>query len=192
METSRAHVASEGFGRWGLGRAALVLAGVIMFAAGLVGCSATPESAGFEGSTTSELQGTGDMSFDTLVDNFETLVQAGDIPGALPYSLLSTDNLDWLVEASLPATISEMKGYRCANGDVVVVFSTTALIGTGELLEAQEAALFEVARKKYPDRQVWAHSTVSYVVAAGDQDRMHRLRGVAQWAAVGGGVLTPR
>jgi len=164
------------------GKQAKVLLGVAAVIAATLLAAIGPTSCGTS---------TGHMTFATYIYRFETLVELKDLPGALPYSVLSAGDVAWRSQGELLKGVADCKGYRFANGDVVVLFDTAVPAGDGKLLEAQEQALFELARARYPDEAVWGDPALGYVVAAHDEDYMRHLMSLAQQARTGPPELVP-
>jgi hypothetical protein len=136
-------------------------------------------------------QGTGDMSLSTYTFRFETLVELKALKDTLPYSVLPAENVAWLSQGDLPAGVIDCKGYEFANGDMVVLFTTSTLPGDGTLFEAQARTLLELARAEYPNKSVWADPSFDYVVAAHDEDYMRALMSLAEQARAGRPELVP-
>jgi len=109
---------------------ASVLSGCVPDTAATLSSTPTPAVAS---STTSEPSTTwqqpatsttlppGVMTFDTLTRRFEMLVEHQGLAGTLPYSVLTTKELSWLSQAAPLVTVSEAKGYRFADGGLVIV-----------------------------------------------------------------------
>ncbi len=139
---------------------------------------------------TSTTLGPGVSSFEGKTSRFEDRVQGKRLPETLPYEVMAGEELDWLPEAVEPITMTAAKGYRFANGDVVLLWdniepgsSQQTEAATPRLLKSLEAGAME--RYGASDDQVWAfwYGGFGYVVAS--RDYMRALGSLAQMAAEG-------
>jgi len=152
----------------------------------------TSTTASVTPSTTSALA-PGQMTFDTVTDRFERLVDREDLAGSLPYSVLPEDAVAWLFDAAMPFTVTDARGYRFANGDLVVLFFLAPPPGglDGALAAAGQFAHLMYARFGDRDAGVWPHSgdRYGYVVVS----KVHRedLGRLAQWAVSAHQLLIP-
>jgi hypothetical protein len=79
--------------------------------------------------------------FNTFAQGFERLITERGLEGTLPFSIIPAEELAWLPEAANPLTVTDVKGYRLANGDSVILFSTEPDFFT---------ATMEVQREAFP------------------------------------------
>jgi len=135
----------------------------------------------------------GQITFDTVTDRFERLVDREDLAGTLPYSALPEDAVAWLFDAARPFTVTDARGYRFANGDLAVLFFLAPPPGgpDGALAAAGQFAHLMYARFGDRDAGVRPHSgdRYGYVVVS----KVHRedLGRLAQWAVSAHQLLIP-
>jgi hypothetical protein len=60
--------------------------------------------------------------FVTLCRTFMALAEQEDLAGTLPLSVMAFDELEWLRQGAVPITVTDVQGYRLANGDLVILF----------------------------------------------------------------------
>ena len=60
--------------------------------------------------------------FVTLCRTFITLAEQEKLAGTLPLSVMAFDELEWLRQGEVPVTVTDIQGYRLANGDLVIFF----------------------------------------------------------------------
>lgn len=101
-----------------LARAVSLLAVLAVAAALLAGCTS-------DGPTTTEISPGLAPDFATFTERFETLLERSDIVGVMPYSVMPSGELAWVAEAAGPLEVTDVKGYRLAGGDTVILFFTT-------------------------------------------------------------------
>ena len=66
------------------------------------------------------------MTFDSLTMRFEQLVEREDLEGTLPYSVMAAGETAWLIDAAVPVPVDDRRGYRLANGDLVILVLVVA------------------------------------------------------------------
>jgi hypothetical protein len=102
-----------------------------------------------EPSTTSTLP-PGVITFDTFTRRFETLVTRQNLAGTLPLTVMPTEEVSWLSELASRFTVTEARGYRLAEGDVVILFFSTPELASDETFAIADQAITEALREKYP------------------------------------------
>jgi hypothetical protein len=133
-------------------------------------------------STTPTTLGPGQMTFDTLTMRFETLVEREDLIGTLPYSEMAADELAWLSDEVAQIAITDARGYRFANGDLVVLFFVEPVMGADQ--DAAWHGLDAVAQERYAegDRRVWTMADGDFGFVVVSRDYWSDLGRMAQWA----------
>jgi hypothetical protein len=120
------------------------------------------------------------MSFETLLDRFQTLLEHEGPDGTLPYEIVPSGDVAWLLESGSPVKATEVQGYSFANGDLAILFF--ARPATDQ--EATQAALAEAAQQRYSQEgrtvDTYVDGDFGFIVAS--QDYWRDLRGLAQWA----------
>jgi hypothetical protein len=61
-------------------------------------------------------------AFTRLCRRFLTLAGQEELAGTLPLSAMGFDELEWLRQGAVPITVTDVQGYRLANGDLVILF----------------------------------------------------------------------
>jgi hypothetical protein len=134
------------------------------------------------------------VTFDTFTQRFEGLVTQRALAGTLPFTTIPNDELTWLSAAARPLTIPDLKGYRLANGDIVVLFFTTPSFFTATdtvrsvTFPAADKSIMAALQQKYPGSNLVEDPDFGYVVVSqqyGDELRsladMARLGTTSQW-----------
>ena len=60
--------------------------------------------------------------FTRLCRAFLTSAEQEELAGTLPLSVMTFDELEWLRQGAVPITVTDVQGYRLANGDLVILF----------------------------------------------------------------------
>ena len=148
------------------------------------GCAAdsTAVSQSSPTSATSTTLAPGVMTFDTMIDRFERLISREDLPGTLPYSPMATEELAWLSDAAQPFVVTGARGYRLANGDLVMLF----FVDPRPWRATDEASrnLVAAAGNRYPrgNEAVWAHLDGDFGFVVVSLENRRELGRLAQWA----------
>ena len=127
-----------------------------------------------EVSPTSTTLPPGVMTFDTCASIFEKLLERKQPAGTLPFSVIAPGELTWLSADAVPVTITHAKGYRLANGDIVILFFYAPYLRGDASFRAAEQAITGVAKKHYAQtrKDVYAYfpyiDEFGYVVATND------------------------
>ncbi|MBN1321024.1 MAG: hypothetical protein JXA87_09300 [Thermoleophilia bacterium] len=152
----------------------------------------TSTTASASASTTTTLA-PGQITFDTVTDRFERLVDHEDLAGTLPYSVLPKDELAWLFDAAMPFAVTDARGYRFANGDLVVLFFLAPPPGglDGAIAATKEFAQLVYARFGDRDNGVWPHSGDQYGCVVVSKRYREDLGRLAQWAVSAHQLLIP-
>ncbi len=96
------------------------------------------------------------VTFDTFTERFGALLTQRKLAGTLPFSPIPTEDLTWLSEAAHPLTVTDLKGYKLANGDIVVLFYTRPSFFTSTQAEqdtvfpAGDESITMALRQRYP------------------------------------------
>ena len=135
----------------------------------------------------------GQMTFDTVTDRFERLVDHEDLAGTVPYSVLPKDELTWLFDAAMPFAVTDARGYRFANGDLAVLFFLAPPPGglDGAIAAAKEFAQLVYARFGDGDNGVWPHSGDRYGCVVVSKQYREDLGRLTQWAVSAHQLLIP-
>ncbi len=135
----------------------------------------------------------GQITFGTVVDRFERLVGHEDLAGTLPYSVLPREELTWLFDAAMPFAVTDARGYRFANGDLVVLFFLAPPPGglDGALAAAGQFAELMCARFGDRDAGVWPHSGDRYGYVVVSKEHREDLGRLAHWAVSAHQLLIP-
>ncbi len=102
---------------------------------------------------------------------------------------MAGEELDWLPLAAEPVTMTAAKGYRFANGDVVLLWdniesgTSQTEAATPQLLKSLEAGAMERYGASADEVWVFWYGGFGYVVASGNY--MRALGSLAQMAATG-------
>ena len=129
------------------------------------------------------------VTFDTFTQRFEALVTERALGGTLPFAQIANDQLTWLSTAAHPLTVTDLKGYRLANGDMVVLFYTTPNFFTGTdrvrtvTFPAADKSITAALRQKYPGSNLVVDPDFGYVVVS--QQYGDELRSLADAARLG-------
>jgi hypothetical protein len=139
---------------------------------------------------TSTTLGPGVISFEGKASRFEDRVQGKRLPGTLPYEVMAGEELDWLPQAAAPLTMTVAKGYRFANGDVVLLWDIIEAgtvqeteAATPRLLKSLEAGAMEQYGVSADQVWVFWYGGFGYVVAS--RDYRQALGSLAQMAETG-------
>lgn len=147
-----------------------------------VGCTSDTTTTVSSVSSTSTTLAPGAMTFDTCTDRFETLIRRESLPGTLPYSVMADEEVAWLSEAAPQVTITQARGYRLANGGLVLLFFCEPPAEDPSSAPAQ--ALTAAAKDRYTrnDEETWAFigEVFGYVIVS--KEYRSQLGTFAQWA----------
>ena len=124
------------------------------------------------------------MTFDTLTDRFETLLHREAPAQLLQYSVMTVDEVAWLSYAAVPVKVTDVRGYRFANGDITVLFFFgPGSENSGDAGQGQQI-VNEMAQERYGrgGARVWTliDSGFGFVVASSEY--WSELGRWAQWA----------
>ncbi len=132
----------------------------------------------------------GMSSFEGKAWRFEDRVQGKRLPDTLPYEVMAGAELDWLPEAAQPLTMTAAKGYRFANGDVVLLWDIIESRSV-KRTEAATPALLDnlkagaVERYDVSEEQVWVFWYGGFGFLVASQDYTGALGYLAQMAQTG-------
>jgi hypothetical protein len=135
---------------------------------------------------------TAGMPWNEVVRRFTKIVTEWNLPGTLPYSILPDDEVAWLLGNDAPVHPTNVAGFKFANGDLVVLFYASMLLGrlsdeadirkamsnAEKALQKMAAARYQVAGKSVQAsvRQL----TFGFVVVAGkDAEALYGLANAA-------------
>lgn len=127
------------------------------------------------------------MSFAGFCQRFEEMAIHRDLPGMLPYEVLSPADTSWLFDSASPVPVTEAEGYEFAGGDVVVLFYCEPLAGDdyndAEKAVAQLAPAGHAGSGGPPSVHVWG-SDFGFVLWS--EHYGGKLAYMAQWSRLGG------
>jgi hypothetical protein len=137
-------------------------------------------------STTSVTMPAGYITFEQIAANLEELVSDRALAGTFPLQPLQTADVSWLWAGAKTFTVSDSRGYRTPDGDVIVIFnlSETAAAETKTRNPYSELTAAATARYRSTGKEVWAfpNGTYGYVVAS--THYMRELGMLAQRAVI--------
>jgi hypothetical protein len=137
-------------------------------------------------SATSTTLPPGVLTFDALAGRFEQLVEKEDIAGTLPYSVLPLAEVAWIVDAAPPLSVTDVTGYRLANGDVVLLFFVEPQFGGSGVYEEATKALTVAAETRFgagdDGLRAFVDGDFGYVVVS--EDDLSDLTRIALWARI--------
>ncbi len=159
---------------------AIGLALVVLTASGgLLACTSDTVTTA---SSTSTTLAPGQMTFDTLTQRFERLVGMEDLPGTLPYTLMTAEEIAWIWEATASAEIEHARGYRFTNGDLVILFFLDPKsVDSGDKLGQTLAARAEEEYLKSMEG-VWAFADGDFGYVVVSDEYRADLGRLAHWA----------
>jgi hypothetical protein len=140
---------------------------------------ASTSTSGRSSPTASGPTTTAGMPWNEVVRRFTKIVTEWNLPGTLPYSLLPDDEVAWLLGNDAPVHPTNVAGFKFANGDLVVLFYASMLLGRlsdvsdiRKVMSDAEKALQKVAESRYqvPGKSVQAsvrQLTFGFVVVTG-------------------------
>jgi hypothetical protein len=155
---------------------------------------ATTSTSGQFSSTAAGPTTTAGMPWQEVISRFTKSVTEANLPGTLPYSMLPEDEVAWLLGNDAPVHPTNVAGFKFANGDLVVLFYASMLLGRlsdeadiEKAMSDAEKALQKVAEAEYavPGKSVQAsvrELTFGFVVVAGQN--VEALWGLANAAHV--------
>lgn len=144
------------------------------------GATTLSSIASADSSTTFTTLAPGVMSFETLLDRFQTVLEREGPNELLPYEIVPSTDVAWLLESGSRANAVEVQGYSFVNGDLAILFFVEPTTSQ----EATQAALDEVAQQKYSQEgrtvNTYVNGDFGFIVASHDYWR--ELRRLTQWA----------
>ena len=113
------------------------------------------------------------------------MIQREDLPGTLPYSVMPVWEAAWLAEAAPQVTFTEMRGYRFANGDLVLMFSCDPPVEHSSFAPRQALAATAKDRYTRAEEEVWLFIDGGFGYLAISKQYRSELGTFAQWARWG-------
>jgi hypothetical protein len=120
----------------------------------VIGDGTTVSSSALGGSTTKDIAPEA-VTFETFIQRFGALLTQRNLAGTLPFTTIPTGDLAWLSEAASPLTVTDLKGYLLANGDMVVFYTTPSFFTSSQaeqstVFPAVNESITKALQQRYP------------------------------------------
>lgn len=126
------------------------------------------------------------MTFATLIERFETLLAHEDLKGSLPYAVLPAEEVVWLYETVKPLLVSNARGYRVINGDLILLFYVSpaagGAAGGADMYQDASEALARAAAERYArsEDEIWTFVDGDFGYVVVSRDNLRDLGRLAQ------------